>query len=113
MPHLQFNRDSRSCFVLHSCPSPRLSTPPLRVGRGFTRVRYMHMPVFVECALSRFYSVSFSRVGWEEAVEEDGTGTIARRAYKPRRARPAYRQAGCMSGRSGGRSCSSGGGTAV
>jgi hypothetical protein len=55
----------------------------------------------VECALSRFYciSVSLSRsdrtsTDWEEAVEEDDTGTSGRQ--KPRRARPAYRRAACQ-----------------
>lgn len=62
----------------------------------------------VECAL-HCISVSLSRpdrtsTDWEEAVEEDGTGTSGRQ--KPRLARPAYRRAACQMVVVAGRQCS-------
>lgn len=73
------------------------------------------MLVLVECGTSRFYFISLAR--------SDRTSTAGRRRWKrtilertvdkPRRGRQTGVQAGCMSDRSGGSSCSSGGGTTV
>jgi hypothetical protein len=89
--------------------SPRHSSPPTDMTWFYSRAIYTY--TCGVCTISFLFHL-FLALGWEEAVEEDDTGTSGRQTDVQTSASQTGVQAGCMSGRSGGSSCS-GSGTTV